>query len=326
MWYRKKNIKVITSPFRVITHENAHHYSFSKRNEEIEEPPLWVLVTTYINYLTLIIIGHIRDFFGKLLMPNAYIHLRNQNGYAPLYSDFESFYTRRLYARIRECWNRPITKTPGRFITLLDRDYRNPNQKFIFTGTETDMLNLSSYNYLGFADTQNTCIDADIEALGLYGLATCSSRMEVGTMKLHLEMESMIAKFLKKEDAICFPMGFATNSTTLPSFIEQGCLVLSDELNHSSLVVGVRTSGARIQVFKHNNMYHLEDCLRNAIAQGQPRTHRPWKKILVIVESLYSMEGTVTDLPALIKLKKKYKVRKDLQKGFDFSHIKRITM
>jgi len=83
--------------------------------------------------------------------------------------------------------------------------------------------------------------------------------------------------------------------------------VISDELNHSSIRTGTRISGAVIQTFKHNDMRSLEKVLRESISQGQPRTHRPWKKILVAVEGLYSMEGTMCNLPGLIELKKKYK-------------------
>ncbi len=84
--------------------------------------------------------------------------------------------------------------------------------------------------------------------------------------------------------------------------------MISDELNHSSLVFGARISGAAVKVFKHNDMKELEAVLRDSISQGQPRTHRPWKKILVVVEGLYSMEGNICNLPAIVDLKKKYKV------------------
>lgn len=89
----------------------------------------------------------------------------------------------------------------------------------------------------------------------------------------------------------------------------KGCLIISDELNHSSIVFGARLSGASIRVFKHNNMGDLRNLLREVISQGQPRTHRPWKKILVIVEGLYSMEGSIVNLPELIRLKREFKVK-----------------
>ena len=105
-------------------------------------------------------------------------------------------------------------------------------------------------------------------------------------------------------------MGFATNSTIIPALVGKGCLVISDEFNHASIRFGVRLSGASVRTFKHNNMKSFENLLREVISQGQPKTHRPWKKILVIVEGLYSMEGSMVDLPKVLTLKEKYKVHR----------------
>uniref|UniRef100_A0A674A0D0 Serine palmitoyltransferase long chain base subunit 2 n=1 Tax=Salmo trutta TaxID=8032 RepID=A0A674A0D0_SALTR len=74
---------------------------------------------------------------------------------------------------------------------------------------------------------------------------------------------------------------------SIPLPLLSGCLILSDELNHASLVLGARLSGSIIRVFKHNNMVSLEKMLRDAVVHGQPRTHRPWKKILILVEGTY---------------------------------------
>uniref|UniRef100_A0A4W5NRS6 serine C-palmitoyltransferase n=1 Tax=Hucho hucho TaxID=62062 RepID=A0A4W5NRS6_9TELE len=123
----------------------------------------------------------------------------------------------------------------------------------------------------------------------------------------HEEMEELAAKFLGVESAMAFGMGFATNSMNIPALTGKGCLILSDELNHASLVLGARLSGSTIRVFKHNNMQSLEKMLRDAIVHGQPRTHRPWKKILILVEGIYSMEGSIVRLPEVIALKKRYR-------------------
>lgn len=82
---------------------------------------------------------------------------------------------------------------------------------------------------------------------------------------------------------------------------------MSDELNHSSLVLGSRLSGAAIKVFRHNDVEDLEKKLKESIVYGQPRTSRPWKKILIVVEGVYSMEGSIVNLPKIIELKKKYR-------------------
>ncbi|KAI8971449.1 pyridoxal phosphate-dependent transferase [Mycotypha africana] len=286
----------------------AQQRKYADFEQKIEAAPLFVLVTTYLNYLVLILFGHLRDFAGKIFKRDAYAHLRTNEGYAPLVSDFDSFYTRRMYIRIRDCWNRPITGVPGRTVTILERESKDFNKTFHLTGRKISAINFSSYNYLGFAQKKGVCADQVEQCVKEYGISSGgSTRMETGTLDLHRELERKVAKFVGKEDAMVISMGFATNSTTIPSLVSKGCLVISDELNHSSIIFGVRLSGASVRVFKHNNMIDLRNLLREVISQGQPRTHRPWKKIIVIVEGLYSMEGSILNLPELINLKNEFK-------------------
>lgn len=273
----------------------------------MDEPPYYYLLTTYISYLILIIFGHVRDFFGKRFREENYRHLKARNGYAPLNSDFDNFYVRRLKMRINDCFARPITGVPGRYITLIDRKSQDHNLHFQLTGTTTETLNMSSYNYLGFAQSEGPCADAVEESIKKYGITHASTRAVAGTSDLHLEVEELVAKFIGKESAMVFSMGFGTNATAFPALVGKGCLIISDELNHASIRFGARLSGAMIEMFKHNDMKELERVLREAISQGQPRTHRPWKKILVVVEGLFSMEGTMCNLPGLVALKHKYK-------------------
>jgi serine palmitoyltransferase len=214
---------------------------------------------------------------------------------------------RRLKVRINDCFARPITGVPGRYINLLDRESNDYNVSFKLTGTTTETLNMSSYNYLGFAQSQGPCADAVEEATRKYGMSSSSSRMDAGTLDLTTDVEKLIANFMGKPAAMIFSMGYGTNATAFSAFVGKGCLVISDELNHASIRFGARLSGAVIQAFKHNDMKSLESLLREQIALGQPRSHRPWKKILVVVEGLYSMEGTMCNLPGLLELKKKYK-------------------
>ncbi|RDW94851.1 serine palmitoyltransferas-like protein 2 [Coleophoma crateriformis] len=273
----------------------------------IDEPPFYYLLTTYISYLVLIIFGHVRDFFGKRFRAEHYKHLKAANGYAALNDDFDNFYVRRLKMRINDCFARPITGVPGRYMTLLDRKTDDFNEHFQFTGTYTETLNMSSYNYLGFAQSQGPCADAVEECIKKYGISNTSSPGDTGTSELTNEVEREVARFVGKPAAMVFPMGFSTNATSFPALVGKGSLIISDELNHASIRIGARLSGAMINSFKHNDMNDLEKKLREVISQGQPRTHRPWKKILVVVEGLYSMEGTMCDLPGLLELKAKYK-------------------
>lgn len=248
-----------------------------------------------------------RDFFGKRFREERYRHLKARNGYAPLNSDFDNFYVRRLKMRINDCFSRPVTGVPGRYITLLDRQSNDHNLHFKLTGSATETLNMSSYNYLGFAQSEGPCADAVEETVRRYGISFTSSRGDVGTTDLHVEVEDLIARFVGKESAMVFSMGFGTNAAAFPALVGKGCLIISDELNHASIRFGARLSGAMIEMFKHNDVADLERVLREMISQGQPRTHRPWKKILVVVEGLYSMEGSMCNLPGIVALKKRYK-------------------
>lgn len=268
---------------------------------------MYYLLTTYISYLVLIVFGHVRDFFGKRFRQERYRHLQERDGWAPLNSDFDNFYIRRLQLRINDCFRRPTTGVPGRYITLLDRKSDNFNISFSYTGTTTETLNMSSYNYLGFAQAEGECADLVETTIKRYGTSFSSPRGDAGTSELHVEVEDLIAKFVGKEASMVFSMGFVTNATAFPTLVGKGCLVISDELNHSSIRFGARLSGAVIDMFKHNDMKDLERVLRERISQGQPRTHRPWKKILVAVEGLYSMEGTMVNLPGILDLKDRYK-------------------
>lgn len=272
-----------------------------------DEPPYIIYIATYINYLILIIIGHIRDFFGKIFKPKEYEHLIEKDGYAPWYDGFESFYVRRLKTRIDDCFARPIHGAPGRFIKCFNRQLADSGNGYIYDGTSRECLNLSSYNYLGFAQSSGVCTDFALKCVDNYGTSACSSRIYSGTTDLHKQCEEVVADFVGKEDVIIVSQGYGTNANLFSSIADSKTLVISDELNHASIRFGIRLSGASVKVFKHNDMNALEKLIRNQIAQGQPKTHRPWKKIIIAVEGLYSMEGNMCNLPKLVEIKNKYK-------------------
>ncbi|XP_036450044.1 LOW QUALITY PROTEIN: serine palmitoyltransferase 2 [Colossoma macropomum] len=278
--------------------------------ESFEETPMLVAVLTYMGYGILTIFGYLRDFLRARKIEKCHIarEREEQKDFVPLYQDFENFYTRNLYMRIRDNWNRPICSVPADKMDLVERVSYDYNWTFSYTGRVVkDVINMGSYNYLGFAENKGSCADAVAEVSLKYGVGVGSTRQEMGNLDQHEELEKLVARFLGVESAMAFGMGFATNSMNIPALTGKGCLILSDELNHASLVLGARLSGSTIRVFKHNNMQSLEKLLRDAIVHGQPRTHRPWKKILILVEGIYSMEGSIIRLPEVIALKKKYK-------------------
>lgn len=273
----------------------------------IDTPPYYISLITYLNYLILIILGQIHDFLGMTFQKDKHQDVLERDGFAPWYSKFESFFVRRMKKRIDDCFSRPTTGVPGRFIRCIDRISHNLNEYFTYSGSTSMCLNLSAYNYLGFAQSEGQCTDAAIASVDKYGVHSGGPRTQIGSTELHVQAEKLIASFVGKEDAMIFSMGYGTNANFFNAFLDARCLVISDELNHTSLRSGVRLSSAAVRTFKHGDMEGLETLIREQIILGQPKTSRPWKKILICVEGLFSMEGTLCNLPELIAMKKKYK-------------------
>jgi len=122
--------------------------------------------------------------------------------------------------------------------------------------TKSTFLNLGSYNYLGFAQNVGYCAEYTIQTIKECGWSIGNSRQELGTHMLHLELEQLTAEFLGVDNAIIFGMGFATNTLNLPAIMNSECLVLSDEYNHASVILGIRLSGATSVVYKHNGIFN----------------------------------------------------------------------
>ncbi|XP_055745545.1 serine palmitoyltransferase 3-like [Salvelinus fontinalis] len=281
-----------------------------QRPESFEQAPMYVAVMTYLGFGIVTLFGYFRDFLRAVGLEKCHIakEREEQKDFVPLYQDFENFYTRNLYMRVRDNWNRPICSLPGPVFDVMERVSPDYNWTFRLTGKTIDnVINMGSYNYLGFAENDSDFIKTVADRTQEYGLGVCSTRQEMGNLAIHGELEQLVATFLGVESSMAMGMGFATNSMNIPALVGKGCLILSDELNHTSLILGARLSGATIRVFKHNNMQSLERLLREAVCSGQPRTHRPWRKILIMVEGIYSMEGSVVRLPDIVALKKKYK-------------------
>mmetsp|Transcript_13981 Transcript_13981/g.55146 ORF Transcript_13981/g.55146 Transcript_13981/m.55146 type:complete len:506 (+) Transcript_13981:144-1661(+) len=268
---------------------------------------------TYLPYSVAIAFSYCRQFAfavyyaltGKIFFDDVE-HVRP--GYAPLVHGFGMFFERWLYRRINDLFARPVKGIPGGYMDVMLRSGAENSlfQQLECTGELKKCLNLGSYNYLGFAENSGPCLEAVKSAINDWGTTCSSSRMEMGSTKVHRELEQLVSKFVGKEDAIVFGMGYATNSTTLPALCKRGDLIVSDMLNHASIIVGCRSSGATVKCFKHNDPSHLEKVVFKAIIDGQPRTHRPWNKILIVVEGIYSMEGEILKLPEIIRIKKKY--------------------
>jgi len=270
------------------------------------EVTLMGYICTSFSYGLMLFFGYIRDYFCLMFFGSEV----SPKGYAPLLDGFNVHYTRHVYGRIHDCWNRPITSTPGAWVDVQERTGEPFFGNLKSTGKAKSCLNLGSYNYLGFSESTEMCLNDDLEILSKFASSCCSSRLQMGTTSFHRQLEKEFARFLGKDDAIVYSMGYGTNTTSIPSLIGKGGLIVSDSLNHASLALGCRLSGATIKIFQHNDPHDLERVLKQAIQHGQPRkfgTYKPWNKILIIVEGLYSMEGDIVCLPEIIALKKKYK-------------------
>uniref|UniRef100_A0A673K008 serine C-palmitoyltransferase n=1 Tax=Sinocyclocheilus rhinocerous TaxID=307959 RepID=A0A673K008_9TELE len=289
---------------------NGFHQPRVRGEDSFEEAPMCVAVLTYMGYGIVILFGYFRDFLRAVGLEKCHQaqEREEQKDFVPLYQDFENFYKRNLYMRVRDNWNRPICSLPGPVFDIMERVSDDYNWTFRLTGkTVENVINMGSYNYLGFAENNVDFMKTVADETRQYGVGVCSTRQELGNFSIHEKLERLVAEFLGVESAMAFGMGFATNSMNIPALVGKGCLILSDELNHTSLILGAKLSGATIRVFKHNNMQSLEKLLKEAICSGQPRTHRAWKKILIMVEGIYSMEGSLVRLPEILALKKKYK-------------------
>lgn len=279
------------------------------QKNQFESPAIWVYIMTYLNYAVLTIFGWFRDllrFYGIEKTLGAQ-ERTEMSDFVPLYQAIEGFYTRNVYNRLGDAFCRPVCSVAGATVSLVERITRDSNWSFEYTGNiQHDVVNVGSYNYLGFSENNGSCAEKAIKAVESAPGGVGSSRAELGSYEIHDELESRWSNFLGVEDTLTFGMGFATNSMNIPSIVGPGCLILSDELNHASLILGCRLSGAKIKVYRHNDMRHLEEVLKESIIHGQDRIRRPYKKILIVVEGIYSMEGSVVNLGELIKIKKKY--------------------
>ncbi|CAI6360454.1 unnamed protein product [Macrosiphum euphorbiae] len=272
--------------------------------ESYEKMSLYTSVLACLGFYFLIFIGLINHI---VFTPKVATE-KNRKGYPPLYNKFDSIFLRYVFRRVKDIFNRVVCGVPGAKIDIIDRVTHDSCWSFELLDTKSTFLNLGSYNYLGFAQSEGPCADDTKDIIKKYGWAVSSSRQELGTNNLHLELEQLTAAFLGVDAAIVFGMGFATNALNLPSIINSECLVLSDEYNHASVILGIRLSGATSVVYKHNDVIDLEQLIRQNIVSGQPKTQKPWEKIFIVTEGIFSMEGSITNLPDIIAIKKKYKV------------------
>ena len=185
-------------------------------------------------------------------------------------------------------------KTKGTYFRLRVLD---DEQAPVCTFDGKRVINLASNNYLGLT-THPKLREAALEATRKYGVGSGAVRTIAGTMKIHMELEEKIAHFKNVEACVVFQSGFAANAGTVSAILGKEDFIVSDELNHASIIDGARLSRAKILVFRHKDMAHAEEQL--ASIKDQPGRR------LLITDGVFSMDGDVGPLPALCDLAEKY--------------------
>lgn len=178
-------------------------------------------------------------------------------------------------------YNQPVTELHG-------------GSKVIVNGREMGMF--ASYSYLGLVGHPRIN-QAAKAAIDRYGTGTHGVRTLAGSLDLHQELEETISQFKHTESAVTFTSGYVTNLTVVSTLVGRGDYVISDKLNHASIVDGCLMSGAKFIRFRHNDMEALEERLQN-IEDGSAK--------LVIADAVFSMDGDAIDFPRMVDLCRKY--------------------
>lgn len=174
----------------------------------------------------------------------------------------------------------------------------SPNGPMIQIG-EKELINLSSNNYLGLA-TDSSLKAVAKEAIDGWGVGAGAVRTINGTLDLHLELEQELAKFKGTEAAIAYQSGFNCNMAAISAVMGKGDVILSDELNHASIIDGCRLSGAKIVRVKHSDMADLRQKAQEVRESGL------YKKAMFITDGVFSMDGDIAKLPEIVEIAKEF--------------------
>lgn len=160
-----------------------------------------------------------------------------------------------------------------------------------------EIVNLSSNNYLGLANHPRM-IEKAVEATLKFGVGAGSVRPIIGNTELYEEMERKIAEYKKEEAAFVFQSGYNCNVGTIQAIVEAGDLVISDELNHASIIDGIKLTKADKAIYKHADVEDLERILKER--------RKDYRNVLIITDGVFSMDGDLAPLPQIVELAEKY--------------------
>lgn len=201
-----------------------------------------------------------------------------------------------------------MTRNPNAFLKEEYEDLVNNNLnwklRILETGSKPHsivdgkkIIMLSSNNYLSLSNHPKL-IKGAIDAAKKYGAGSGSVRAIAGTMKLHIEVEKRLAKFKRTESSLIYQTGFAANSGLIPQLVDKDDIIISDELNHGSIIDGVRLTKADRAVYKHRDMGELDKILKDA--------DKKYRRILIITDGVFSMDGDIAPMDKIGKLANEY--------------------
>jgi 8-amino-7-oxononanoate synthase len=172
-----------------------------------------------------------------------------------------------------------------------------PDRRVVIRGK--NLLMLGSNNYLGLT-THPKLKEAAVAAIRKYGTGCTGSRFLNGTLDLHEKLEHDLAEFMHKEDCLCFPTGYSVNLGTISALVRKGEYVVTDKLDHASIMDGCMLSFGKTKRYLHNDMVSLE----NALKSLEPDADR-----MIVSDGIFSMDGDIVKLPALVKLARTHKAQ-----------------
>jgi glycine C-acetyltransferase len=168
-----------------------------------------------------------------------------------------------------------------------------------------EVISLSSNDYLGLTHHPRLR-EAALKAVGEYGVGSGAVRTIAGTMTEHEQLEAELAEFKGVEAVLTFQSGFTANTGVIPTITGDGDLIVSDALNHASIIDGMRLSKAPRKVFPHRDVDALREILRDAAEKGRPDGAGPYRLILVVTDGVFSMDGDIAPLPGIVEAAEAY--------------------
>lgn len=189
------------------------------------------------------------------------------------------------------------------------KDFSRKDHKYIYL-KNNKLINLSSNNYLGFADNKEITKEFLDYAGDKYSLGSASARLLTGTLPVYNELEDLISCMFNKDAALLFNSGYHANVGINSCIAERGDVIFSDKLNHASIIDGMRLSQAKFFRYPHNNMPALENLLI--------RERKNFNNAIIVSESVFSMDGDIADINKLAELKEKYNCQLILDEAHAF--------